>query len=56
MIVTMDGDLQNDPGDIQQFLAKIDEGYDIVVGWPAAFAATRAEGRQSPDRGEAAHG
>jgi hypothetical protein len=29
----MDGDLQNDPADIAQFLAKIDEGFDIVVGW-----------------------
>ena len=33
VLVTMDGDLQNDPADIGQFLAKIDEGYDIVVGW-----------------------
>jgi glycosyltransferase involved in cell wall biosynthesis len=33
VLVTMDGDLQNDPQDIAQFLAKIDEGYDIVVGW-----------------------
>jgi glycosyltransferase involved in cell wall biosynthesis len=33
VLVTMDGDLQNDPADIEQFLAKIDEGYDIVVGW-----------------------
>jgi glycosyltransferase involved in cell wall biosynthesis len=33
VLVTMDGDLQNDPADIAQFLAKIDEGYDIVVGW-----------------------
>jgi glycosyltransferase involved in cell wall biosynthesis len=33
VLVTMDGDLQNDPEDIAQFLAKIDEGYDIVVGW-----------------------
>jgi glycosyltransferase involved in cell wall biosynthesis len=33
VIVTMDGDLQNDPRDIPHFLAKIDEGYDIVVGW-----------------------
>jgi glycosyltransferase involved in cell wall biosynthesis len=33
VIVTMDGDLQNDPGDIPLFLAKIDEGNDIVVGW-----------------------
>jgi glycosyltransferase involved in cell wall biosynthesis len=33
IIVTMDGDLQNDPRDIEKFLAKIDEGYDVVVGW-----------------------
>jgi glycosyltransferase involved in cell wall biosynthesis len=33
VLVTMDGDLQNDPADIEQFLAKIAEGYDIVVGW-----------------------
>jgi glycosyltransferase involved in cell wall biosynthesis len=33
VLVTMDGDLQNDPADIAHFLAKIDEGYDIVVGW-----------------------
>jgi glycosyltransferase involved in cell wall biosynthesis len=33
VIVTMDGDLQNDPKDIGELLRKIDEGYDIVVGW-----------------------
>jgi glycosyltransferase involved in cell wall biosynthesis len=33
IIVTMDGDLQNDPADIGQLLGKIDEGHDIVVGW-----------------------
>ena len=33
ILVTMDGDLQNDPTDISNFLAKIDEGYDLVVGW-----------------------
>jgi glycosyltransferase involved in cell wall biosynthesis len=33
VIVTMDGDLQNDPADINSLLRKIDEGYDIVVGW-----------------------
>jgi glycosyltransferase involved in cell wall biosynthesis len=33
VLVTMDGDLQNDPRDIEHFLAKIDEGYDLVVGW-----------------------
>ena len=33
ILVTMDGDLQNDPADIGLFLQKMDEGYDIVVGW-----------------------
>jgi glycosyltransferase involved in cell wall biosynthesis len=33
VLVTMDGDLQNDPADIPEFLAKLEEGYDIVVGW-----------------------
>lgn len=33
VIVTMDGDLQNDPADIPLFLDKINEGFDIVVGW-----------------------
>ena len=33
MIVTSDGDLQNDPSDIAPLLAKLDEGYDIVCGW-----------------------
>jgi len=32
-IVTMDGDLQNDPKDIPRLLEKIDEGFDIVSGW-----------------------
>lgn len=33
ILITMDGDLQNDPADIKNFLTKIDEGFDIVVGW-----------------------
>lgn len=33
VIVTMDGDLQNDPADIPALLGKLDEGYDIVSGW-----------------------
>jgi Glycosyl transferase family 2 len=33
ILVTMDGDLQNDPADIEHFLAKMSEGFDIVVGW-----------------------
>ena len=33
VIITMDGDLQNDPHDIPKLLEKIKEGYDIVSGW-----------------------
>jgi glycosyltransferase involved in cell wall biosynthesis len=33
VIVTMDGDLQNDPADIPVLLAKIADGYDVVTGW-----------------------
>jgi glycosyltransferase involved in cell wall biosynthesis len=33
IIISMDGDLQHDPGEIPLFLAKIEEGYDIVSGW-----------------------
>ena len=33
IIVTMDGDLQNDPADIGELLARMEEGNDIVVGW-----------------------
>jgi glycosyltransferase involved in cell wall biosynthesis len=33
IIVSMDGDLQNDPADIPLLLAKMDEGYDVVCGW-----------------------
>lgn len=33
IVITMDGDLQNDPKDIPHFIEKIAEGNDIVVGW-----------------------
>ena len=33
ILVTLDGDLQNDPDDIPELVQKIEEGYDIVVGW-----------------------
>lgn len=33
VIVTMDGDLQNDPHDIPHMIQKIGEGYDVVTGW-----------------------
>ena len=32
-IISMDGDLQNDPADIPELLQKLDEGYDLVCGW-----------------------
>ena len=33
VIVTLDGDLQNDPADIPMLLDKLNEGYDVVSGW-----------------------
>jgi glycosyltransferase involved in cell wall biosynthesis len=33
IIIPIDGDLQNDPGDIPRLLARLDEGYDVVSGW-----------------------
>ena len=32
-IVTLDGDLQNDPEDIPTVLGLLEEGYDLVSGW-----------------------
>ncbi len=32
-VVTMDGDLQNDPADIPRVLARLEQGYDVVCGW-----------------------
>lgn len=32
-VITMDGDLQDDPSEIPRFLAKLNEGYDLVSGW-----------------------
>jgi glycosyltransferase involved in cell wall biosynthesis len=33
IVVTLDGDLQNDPRDIPRLLNKLDEGYDVIHGW-----------------------
>jgi len=33
IVVTMDGDLQNDPADIGLLLEKMNEGFDVVSGW-----------------------
>ncbi|TML23164.1 MAG: glycosyltransferase family 2 protein [Actinobacteria bacterium] len=32
-VVTIDGDLQDDPAEIPRLLAKLDEGFDLVSGW-----------------------
>ncbi|MCH7887021.1 MAG: glycosyltransferase [Candidatus Marinimicrobia bacterium] len=33
VVVTLDGDLQNDPADIPKLIEKLAEGYDMVSGW-----------------------
>lgn len=33
VVVTMDGDLQNDPRDIPAIVARLEEGYDLVAGY-----------------------
>ncbi|MBI4141500.1 glycosyltransferase [Candidatus Woesearchaeota archaeon] len=33
IIITMDGDLQDDPSEIPRFIDKIHQGYDLVSGW-----------------------
>jgi len=33
IVVTMDGDLQNDPRDIPKLVGKLDEGFDVASGW-----------------------
>ncbi len=47
IIVTLDGDLQNDPADIPRLITKLEEGFDFVNGWridrqdPFSLAACR---------------
>lgn len=33
VVISMDGDRQNDPADIPNLLKKLDEGWDVVCGW-----------------------
>lgn len=33
VVITLDGDLQNDPKEIPKMIAKLSEGYDMVAGW-----------------------
>jgi glycosyltransferase involved in cell wall biosynthesis len=36
IVVTIDADLQDDPAEIPQLLAKLDDGYDLVSGWKSS--------------------
>ena len=59
VVVTIDGDLQDDPAEIPRLLAKLEEGFDLVSGWktkrrdpldaadPVAASSTRVTGRLS---------
>ena len=33
IVITMDGDLQNNPADIARLVAKLEDGFDVVSGW-----------------------
>ena len=33
VVITLDGDLQNDPADIPMMVKELDKGYDVVAGW-----------------------
>jgi glycosyltransferase involved in cell wall biosynthesis len=33
IVITLDGDLQNDPADIPRLVAELEKGFDIVAGW-----------------------
>jgi glycosyltransferase involved in cell wall biosynthesis len=48
-IVSMDGDLQNDPADIGRLVDKLDEGFDVVCGW-RRWRQDRAVTRLLPSR------
>lgn len=50
VIVTIDGDLENDPADIKTVLAKLNEGYDIVSGWRRSRWADQKLTRRLPSR------
>ena len=33
VVITLDGDLQNDPSDIPRLISHINQGYDLICGW-----------------------
>lgn len=48
-VVTMDGDLQNDPADIPRLVDALEDGYDVVCGW-RRDRQDRAFSRKLPSR------
>ena len=53
VVITMDGDLQDDPEEIPNLLAKLDEGVDLVSGWktdPFFLWPSESAERSSPCR------
>jgi len=55
-VITMDGDLQDEPSEIPALIAKLEEGFDIVSGWkkngmiPSANAGPQNYSTASPGR------
>ena len=47
-VVTIDGDLQDDPSEIPRLLAKLEEGFDVVSGWKTT--AARPVSRRIPSK------
>jgi glycosyltransferase involved in cell wall biosynthesis len=48
IVVAIDGDGENDPGDIPRLIAKIDEGYDLASGWRTERWKAAALSRRLP--------
>ncbi len=46
-VITMDGDLQNDPHDIPRMIEKMHQGYDCVCGWRKSRQDTWLKARLS---------
>ena len=45
IVVTIDAELQDDPAEIPQLLAKLDEGFDLVSGWKTSLFPTPLRSR-----------
>lgn len=48
IVVTLDGDLENQPEDIPALIEKLDEGFDVVSGWRKNRWADQPFSRRTP--------